>query len=501
MDTVRTINTHNSVLYPIYDVQKAKNFTSSFKKNWALIFSSLIFFLDIFFLNLSFYIALNLRYPGYSDFLNYASPWIMANIIFIPVAVCLGLYRGIFKTSLENQKSQIEKLAFYMGVFLMTYLYIIRGDEYSRGVIIIFLMTMYVLLEVNHSFLARINRYLVKKGLGSKNTLIVGTDESAREFAEKLKDVYGDFYNIVGFIKNDYPQQGKPKVENIIGNSCDIECLLCNNKVEQIFIVSDSMDIRKYAKVRIEAEKHGIYVKMVGPYIKNLIKKRKIKDITGIPLTVDRSRPKYSFWQKTVKRIFDCTILAAGSIVIVPVCLAVSVLIRLTSSGPVFFNQKRALYKGGPEFWFHKFRSMYLDADKKKKELLGDNETNGALFKMKNDPRVTPLGKIIRKFSLDEFPQFINVLKGEMSIVGPRPLPIKDYDMVKNGKVCYDWYKKRGEVKPGITGLWQISGRSDLSFEEMCLLDLYYIENQSVFFDLEIMFETVSVMFCGSGAY
>ena len=190
-----------------------------------------------------------------------------------------------------------------------------------------------------------------------------------------------------------------------------------------------------------------------------------------------------------------------AGVVLLPVGLVIAALIKLTSPGPVFFKQERALYKGGPTFWFYKFRTMYVDAEERKKELLDKNETNGALFKMKNDPRVTPVGRFLRKYSLDEIPQFINVLKGEMSIVGPRPLPVRDFDMLKNGKMNYDWYTKRGAAKPGITGLWQISGRSNLSFEEMCMLDLYYIENQSVFFDLEIMFDTIPVMFLGKGAY
>ena len=167
----------------------------------------------------------------------------------------------------------------------------------------------------------------------------------------------------------------------------------------------------------------------------------------------------------------------------------------------MFFKQKRASYKGGPTFDFYKFRTMYVNAEQIKEKLLQQNESNGALFKIKKDPRVTPIGRFLRKYSLDEIPQFINVLKGEMSIVGPRPLPVKDFDLIKNGKINYDWYTKRGLAKPGITGLWQISGRSDLSFEEMCLLDLYYIENQSIFFDLEIMFETIPVILTGRGAY
>ena len=506
MDTIDRIGSQSSFFYNPYSSEITKMPYSFLKKNWAFIFPWIAFFSDIFFLNLSFYIALHLRYPGGIGLLsNYAHPWIAANIVFVPIVICLGLYRGIFKMSLESQKNHIEQLTFYMAIFLMAYLYIIKGNEYSRGVVIIFLLAVYVILELNHSILSKINIYLVHKGLGSRNTIIVGIDGSARDFERQLKDIYGDFYKVKGFVKNDYPFSGESKVENIIGTANDIESILYNNKIEQIFIVSDSMDISKYSKIRKEAEKHGVYVKMVGPCIRNLIKKRKIKDITGVPLTVDHLRPRYNYWAARLKRFFDCTLLLAGSIVIVPVCLIVSAFIKLTSPGPVFFNQRRALYKGGPEFWFHKFRSMYVDAEERKEELLGDNETNGALFKIKNDPRVTPIGKIIRKFSLDEFPQFINVFKGEMSIVGPRPLPIKDFDMLKDGEnkdnICYEWYKKRGDAKAGITGLWQVSGRSGLSFEEMCMLDLYYIENQSVFFDLEIIFETVFVMLFGSDAY
>jgi lipopolysaccharide/colanic/teichoic acid biosynthesis glycosyltransferase len=254
--------------------------------------------------------------------------------------------------------------------------------------------------------------------------------------------------------------------------------------------------------VRRACEKYKVNLKMVSPHIKSLIKKRKIKDITGVPLITDESRWRYLYAQRLLKRMLDLVILALGSIVIVPLCLITALLIKLTSEGPVFFTQKRALYKGGPEIEVYKFRSMCIDADKKKKDLLKENQTNGALFKMKNDPRITPVGHIIRKLSLDEFPQFINVLKGEMSVVGPRPLPVQDFKMLKNtDKICFDWYKKRGQAVPGITGLWQISGRSELSFEEMCFLDLYYIENQSIFFDLEIMFDTACVMIFGSGAY
>lgn len=482
-------------------VSSLLNPVSFFKKNWDFIFTYLLFFLDIVFLNIAFYTAIHLRFPNFPNHLAYWEPWLIANIIFFPLSVFLGLYRGVFKSSLENQKSQLEKLAFYMAVFLMAYLYITKGSEYSRGVVIIFLMTMYVMMQINHGILSSINRILVKRGLGSKNTLIIGTDYSAKEFAERLQDIYGHFYKIVGFIDKSGDKEYEHRVEPILGVSRDTEELIEKYKIHQVFIVSDSMDLWKYTTVRKACEKKEVYLKMVSPYIKNLIKKRKIKDITGVPLTTDTSRPRYNYWQTKFKRLTDLIFLLSTSFITIPVCLITGTLIKLSSPGPVFFKQKRALQKNGNTFWFYKFRTMKQDADEIKDELLEENETNGALFKMKDDPRVTPVGKFIRKFSIDEFAQFINVLKGEMSVVGPRPLPIQDFKMVKNGKVCYDWYKKRDDAKPGITGLWQISGRSDLSFEEMCLLDLYYIENQSLFFDLEIMFETISVMLFGKGAY
>jgi len=386
-----------------------------------------------------------------------------------------------------------------VGILTMAFLYMIKGDEYSRAIVIIFLMAMYVILELNHSLLSKVNIFMVKKGIGSKNTLM-GSDESAYRFSEQLKDTYGDFYQIKGFVKNKYVTDSSDVVPHIIGTCNDINTIIREKNIHQVFIVSDSMNLDKYTSVRKACERYGINLKMVSPHIKNLMKKRKIKDVTGVPLVTESTRSRYLYYQKTMKRILDILCLMAGGIIIVPAGILIALLIKLTSKGPVFFKQKRSLYLGGPEFWFLKFRSMCIDADKLKGDLLTENESNGALFKIKKDPRITPVGRIIRKFSLDEFPQFINVLKGEMSIVGPRPLPVKDYKMLKNtDSICCEWYKKRGNALPGITGLWQISGRNELSFEEMCLLDLYYIENQSVFFDLEIMFETVYVMLFGRG--
>jgi lipopolysaccharide/colanic/teichoic acid biosynthesis glycosyltransferase len=144
---------------------------------------------------------------------------------------------------------------------------------------------------------------------------------------------------------------------------------------------------------------------------------------------------------------------------------------------------------------------MVTDAEQQKAELMEQNESDGALFKMKNDPRVTRVGKIIRKLSIDELPQLLNVIKGDMSLVGPRPLPPSDFDKANEPEEFWNAIKERGSVKPGMTGLWQVSGRSNIKFREMILLDLYYVENHSLLFDLEILFETIPVVLFGKGAY
>ena len=178
----------------------------------------------------------------------------------------------------------------------------------------------------------------------------------------------------------------------------------------------------------------------------------------------------------------------------IPVYLIIGLAIKLNSPGPVFYQQERYT-KDCRVFYMYKFRSMFVDADRRLKELKGYNEADGPLFKIKGDPRITKVGRFIRRFSIDELPQIINVLKGEMSLVGPRPpLPgeVKKYD---------EWEMKRMNVKQGITGLWQISGRSELSFEEMARLDLYYIQNWSIEMDIKILLKTVPTALFGRGAY
>lgn len=203
--------------------------------------------------------------------------------------------------------------------------------------------------------------------------------------------------------------------------------------------------------------------------------------------------------QSTVKRMIDFTGSLVGLLLLVPVMLGVALLIRLDSPGPIFFRQLRRGHRGRL-FWVLKFRTMVVDAEQRLRDLEHQNESaGGVLFKLREDPRVTPLGRFLRRSSLDELPQLINVLRGEMSLVGPRPLQLRDSDKLK--ELDPDAYARRLSVMPGLTGPWQIGGRSEVDYARMIELDLEYAENWTLGRDLYIIFRTFIVVLAGRGAY
>lgn len=213
---------------------------------------------------------------------------------------------------------------------------------------------------------------------------------------------------------------------------------------------------------------------------------------------VDLTPPRFTLTQELLKLVFDIVFASLALLFLSPLMLVVAVAIKLTSEGPLLHKAMR-VGKGGRYFTFLKFRSMYVTGDRATLEQ--HNEKSGHIFKIRNDPRVTPIGRFLRRYSLDELPQLINVLRGEMSLVGPRPLPAHDLDPDGMSREFYAWAEGRSRVPPGLTGLWQTSGRSDLSFEDMMRLDLEYIRSWSLSSDLSIILETPILVLKGAGAY
>jgi len=213
----------------------------------------------------------------------------------------------------------------------------------------------------------------------------------------------------------------------------------------------------------------------------------------GMPLFELRP-PAFVGMDWVVKRAFDLVVSSLVLVVGLPLWLGIAAAVKLNSRGPVFFRDRR-VGLGEQEFGMVKFRTMYADAAGLQAELEASNEADGPLFKIREDPRVTSVGAFLRRFSLDEIPQLWNVLRGEMSLVGPRPLPLRDYEQLE------PWHRKRYLVLPGVTGLWQISGRSNLGFDDLVRLDFFYLENWSVWLDISILAKTLPAVVTGRGAY
>jgi exopolysaccharide biosynthesis polyprenyl glycosylphosphotransferase len=233
---------------------------------------------------------------------------------------------------------------------------------------------------------------------------------------------------------------------------------------------------------------------LVAPRLTGVTAPRlQLRTVGGVPLLrVDE--PEFTGVRRIGKGLLDFTLAALVLLAALPVMLLVGLAVRLTTAGPVFFRQQRVGRNGLP-FTMHKFRSMYLDAEQRIEALSHLNEHDGPLFKMKDDPRVTPVGRVIRRYSLDELPQLLDVMLGRMSLIGPRPpLPaeVAEYGVD---------VRRRLRVKPGITGLWQVSGRADLSWDDAVRLDLHYVENWSLLLDLQILLRTASAVLARSGAY
>jgi exopolysaccharide biosynthesis polyprenyl glycosylphosphotransferase len=209
------------------------------------------------------------------------------------------------------------------------------------------------------------------------------------------------------------------------------------------------------------------------------------------PVTLDR-------WQQTSKRVLDVLVAVATLVALAPLMLLIALLVKLTSTGPVLYRAPR-VGKGGRYFTFLKFRSMYTGRGRE--EVAAENEKSGHIFKVRDDPRITPIGRFLRRYSLDELPQLLNVLRGDMSVVGPRPLPAQDLDPDGMSRRFEVWSEQRSRVRPGITGLWQVRGRSELPFEDMIKYDLEYILNWSLALDIRILLETPAFVLSGHGAY
>jgi exopolysaccharide biosynthesis polyprenyl glycosylphosphotransferase len=298
----------------------------------------------------------------------------------------------------------------------------------------------------------------------------------------------------VGFV-DDKPERGNKDLGRFkgLGSTDQIPQITRDHGVDVVIITLPWLYYRKILGILGQCERLKVSIRIVPDLFQLSLSQVDIDDLNGIPLIWTKS-VSIKGWNLAVKRVMDVLFSSVALVVLSPLMLLIAALVRLDSPGPVIFKQTR-IGRGARPFTVYKFRTMREGAELEQESLRNLNEAQGPLFKIKEDPRRTMLGRFLRRRSLDELPQLYNVLRGEMSVVGPRPqLPyeVEQYQ---------EWHKKRLETWPGLTGLWQVSGRSDLTFDDMVLPDIYYIENWSLLLDLRIALKTIPTLILGTGAY
>ena len=468
-----------------------------------LYFKTIAFFMDIIVINLAFFLAYWLRFHSGIIALNkgippltlYSQAFGIITLISLIVFKISDLYELKDNFRLEEFPQVLQAVTLTaIAVMAVTFLY--RQFTFSRIVIFLGWFLNIVLISGWRFGFYRLRGYLRTKIHDFRRVLIVGTGQLALELYQASQTGNNQNFQILGLIntakdeRKDWPEFKGVSVYNGIDSTVNaIEEL----KINEIVMTTLPEDRSQMLGIIIECERRNVAFKIIPDILEIITTRGQIDQYLGLPV-LSLKPIQLSGFNIIIKRVFDIIISSLVLIAIAVLLLIIALLIKLDSPGPVFYKHQRMGFKGR-KFDFLKFRSMVRDADDRLKEVLHMNDRSGPVFKMYNDPRITKIGKFLRHYSLDELPQFINVLKGDMSIVGPRP------QVLWEAALYDEWAKRRLMVLPGITGLWQVSGRSNLSYEEMIKLDIYYIENWSLWLDIEIMLQTIPTILFAKGAY
>ncbi len=343
--------------------------------------------------------------------------------------------------------------------------------------------------------------YARRHGRNTRNLLVIGTNARAVTLAQRIQEKPELGYRILGFADEEWSglEDFKSQGHTLVTDLEELPAYVRRNVVDEIVLALPIRSFHTFAsRIAGACEQQGIIVRFMPNIFDLKEAKHSTQELGGDDgALVSHDSTITDAWGLAIKRAIDVVISGVAIILLSPVLVLTALLVKLTAPGPIFFIQKR-MGRNKRMFDIYKFRTMVVDAEKRLKDLEHLNEANGAVFKIKNDPRITPIGRFLRKTSIDELPQLFNVLKGDMSLVGPRPLQVRDYELFET--FCGDWQRRRFSVRPGITCLWQIKGRSSTTFEKWMELDLQYIRNWSLWLDLEILAKTVPAVLRGSGA-
>lgn len=406
-----------------------------------------------------------------------------------------GVYQGLRTTSIFIYGWSLARALVIGHVILFTLLFLLKIQYVSRMIIITFASLDFVILIVTRIGIVwwYFKKFPQKKENNLK-VLIIGTGERAKRLSVALCQNSEWGVDIVGHLDPDPTRVGSQVLDSqVIGTVESISSVLKNRVIDEVILSIPRNMIEDVDEIAHACEEEGVKLRLMADVFDLHVARMRLVNLGEIPLLtlepVARNELKL-----IVKRLMDLILTLTTMPIFLPVMGIITLAIKIDSPGPVFFVQERVgLNKR--TFHMYKFRSMYSGSEEKMKELEGMNEAEGPIFKITNDPRITKVGRFLRKTSLDELPQLFNVIRGYMSIVGPRPMSLRDVNLFDKGI-----QRKRFSVRPGLTCLWQISGRSNLPFSKWIELDLTYIENWSLGLDIKILLKTIPVVLKGTGA-
>lgn len=421
---------------------------------------------------------------------------VLASIIWHVVFQACGLYRS---RRLSRRRTEIGDV--FKAVTMNTACFVVLGSAFAiRMVTVQFLAIFWAASAILLCSTRLLFRFLAarvrSRGKDLRYMLILGSNLRAIQFAQSLLKSPERGYRLLGFVDDDWPGIGvlKEAKFDLVSDYAGLAEFLRRNVVDEVAVYLPFASFYRHSSQVVQiCEQHGITMRFSSDLFGMKSIRWRAEELHGDHY-IATYKESGELWPRTIKRLLDVTVATGVVVVCLPILIAAAIAIKLTSPGPVLFLQER-MGLNKRRFRIFKFRTMVQNAEKLILDLEKHNEMSGPVFKIRNDPRITTIGRLLRRSSIDELPQLFNVLKGDMSLVGPRPLPVRDYEGFNE-----DWQRRRFSVKPGITCLWQVNGRSEISFDQWMLLDLQYMDEWSIWLDLKILAKTVPAVLRGAGA-
>jgi exopolysaccharide biosynthesis polyprenyl glycosylphosphotransferase len=484
---------------PVEDIRSSRPYlfsTSPFKTIVRRLASiGALAFLDIVGLALGLYSALVIREFFYGNTpILWGILWDAVDswLPFLALVTLLVFARASLYAPRETREGAARVVSSLLLVAVLTLVYgLAVGHQFTTfGLFPVALVTTSLLVTGLRASYESLTGSLMRAVGVRRKALLVGQGSQLTHLHRALgKSRGGIAYDFVGAVADSQAGVDLP----VLGDLSAVPGLLAERPIDEVIVSDSGLGEVELAHLVEQAHRRGVKVRVAPETTELLIQRGEYVPGQGVPLFELRP-PAFAGTEWALKRSFDVVVGALILVIGLPLWLLIAAVVKLTSRGPVLYGDVR-VGLGEQEFRMLKFRTMRRGAERQQDALEPSNEASGALFKIRDDPRVTGIGRVLRRLSLDEIPNVINVLRGEMSLVGPRPLPVRDYELLE------PWHRKRYLVLPGMTGLWQISRRGDLSFDDLVRLDFYYLENWSVWLDVTILLKTVRAVLERRGAY